>query len=496
VTDVPAQASTGSEASLTRPIAKFAATVFALLAVWSITMPLFSSPDENAHFVKSAAVVRGVLVGDDLEPTILRSYWSTTVDIDRQFDAANWIPWCFAPMPAEPACDSPLGTTDPRNPTPETTMGRYPPLVYLVPGLATFLGPSDTAVWVARLFVAAFSTMLLTFAYAHLLRMRRPTSALLLAFTPGAVFLAATVSTSGMEIVAAITTWVLLTAALRNELNHRSDRIGLGIALVGLTTARPLGPVLVAIVATLCVVASPAPKRALDILRKHWALATATIVAELAMLGWYVTVYSEHLDSPLVAGQPAQGLVEVSQMALGHVPRLVEQAIGNYGWLDTPTPTPLVWAFLGMVLVAVLRMWGSATVRERATLCSLVAVTVIVSVVLDLNYYRLFRYVGGQGRHLMPLLVGVPLLLLHRWTPTRQTHSVVSWTWAIITAGAGLFALRRYTVGVKDGNFFDMFTAARWSPLLGVTLSAIALVLAPIALAVIMGRNTTPPQAD
>ena len=43
--------------------------------------------------VKSAAVVRGELTGEDVAPEMLKSYWTTIVKIDPQFGSVNGFPY-------------------------------------------------------------------------------------------------------------------------------------------------------------------------------------------------------------------------------------------------------------------------------------------------------------------------------------------------------------------------------------------------------------------
>ncbi|TSA54037.1 MAG: hypothetical protein D4R44_02335 [Actinobacteria bacterium] len=104
----------------------FGVSVFALMAVWSLLTPLFSGPDEPANFVRSAAVVRGEWVGENVAASAEKSYWTTTVQIDPQFGAANVIPWCFASFPDRPGCGSRLQEAQIIDNPAWTNMGRYP----------------------------------------------------------------------------------------------------------------------------------------------------------------------------------------------------------------------------------------------------------------------------------------------------------------------------------------------------------------------------------
>jgi hypothetical protein len=459
-----------------RRLALVASAVFLLLAVWSITVPLFASPDENAHYIKSAAVVRGVLIGESRVPSVAEAYWSTDVDIDVQFNAANWVPWCFAPDPAQPACARPVQETDPRQEIPFTTMGRYPPLAYVAPGLATFLGPNDVSVRVARLLNAVVASTLVAMAWGALERRGRSGIPVLLAFTPGAVFLASTINPSGIEIAAAVGSWVLVYCALTGPPMPLFERAALGVSLVLLTAARPIGPLLTLLVVTTVALATgTTPRSAWQRIRTHWLVSIVTVSSAAFMAIWYLIVFSAATSSSVTANQPTIGRVAALSIALGHLPGLVAEAVGNFGWLDTPTPTLARGALLGAVLMVVAQAWDQTPHRVRLAVFGVLVVTATLSVVLDLNYYRLLGNFGGQGRHLLPLLVGIPVLSAWYWSPKRRAEVAVAVTWGTAVTTCGLFAVRRYSVGVTDGNFWEMVGSPVWTPPLGIGLSFLAI---------------------
>ena len=91
-----------------RAIVTAGVAFFSLCLAWMSVLPLFAGPDEPANFIKSAAVVRGELVGTPIDASATTSFWSTYVDIDAKFGTAQQVPWCFVGQPQTPACDKPL----------------------------------------------------------------------------------------------------------------------------------------------------------------------------------------------------------------------------------------------------------------------------------------------------------------------------------------------------------------------------------------------------
>ena len=148
----------------------FGVAIFVLTLVWSLMTPLFSGPDEPSNFVRSAAVVRGEWVGDNVVPSPLKSYWTTTVDIDPQFGAANNIPWCFAPFSDHPGCGSRLEETQVVDIPAWTNMGRYPIASFFISGVGTVFGAQDLSVRAARLMMSLACATLIALSVAVIKR--------------------------------------------------------------------------------------------------------------------------------------------------------------------------------------------------------------------------------------------------------------------------------------------------------------------------------------
>ncbi len=92
------------------------------------------------------------------------------------------------------------------------------------------------------------------------------------------------------------------------------------------------------------------------------------------------------------------------------------------------------------------------TRREIIALLVLAAVTVLLVVAQDLNYYALLRNFGSQGRHIVPRLVGLPIIAAGSFAWKRNWEVAAVGLWGLVMVWAGLGALRRYTVGINGDN--------------------------------------------
>ncbi len=482
-----------------RPGLTVGAAAFVLMAVWGLFVPLFAGPDENSNFVRAAAVIRGEVIGGDLPASLDDNYFRTTVGIDPQFVAANPIPFCFAPFRNVAACNTPLDTAPVVDDPPFTFQGRYPPVAFVVPGLGTLVGPNDMAVRLGRLADSAAAAALIGIAAARLVRSSIPLVVLLVAWTPGAQFMGAVINPSGVEIAAAIAVWAYGSAALnvgRGPWTRRDD-VGLAVASVALLTARPASLALFAIIAVCCAIAMAGRNPVTALLRRAPITIASSAVASVGMLVWYFVVFDVHLDDGVADGAGSIGRLAVLERAFGHMTTVVAEHVGNFGWGEVDSPTLAVWFFLLATAAVIAAGWRHSTRREQAAVLALGVAVVVFEVYLSVNFYRLLRVFGVQGRHLSPLIVGLPLLLAHRWRPSDRQRRLLAVTWTAVLAVTAVFVLRRYAVGTIPGNFFDLFSEPRWTPPFGTIPMLLALVGATGVFAVVCSvSSSAPARAD
>jgi len=458
----------------------FGMAIFVLTAVWSLMTPLFSGPDEPSNFVRSAAVVRGEWVGDNVVPSPLKSYWTTTVDIDPQFGAANNIPWCFAPFSDRPGCGSRLEDTQVIDIPAWTNMGRYPIVSFFISGVGTAFGAQDLSVRAARLMMSLACALLLVLSVAAMKRRAASSIGVLLAMLPGTVFLASTMNPSALEICSAMTLWTIMPSVIADD-HNRFNSFAFGVAGALLILTRAIGPVLYVVVIALSYVASK-QRRPLLVIAQQFRNGLASHGLSVVFAGWwYLKIYSFQTNNVLSEGIPGISLRSQIDQSVRHIPMLLDQAVGNFGWLDAPMPRIallIVCALHGAVITAGV---VASSPRARVAMIALCFLVVFVVIILDVNYYSMLRSFGAQGRHIVPLLVGLPIIAASSFTWKRNWEVAAVGLWGLVMVWAGLGALRRYTVGISGDNAMDMFTDRAWNPVLGFWPTVMMLILSTLA---------------
>jgi len=450
---------------------------FALLTAWMLVLPLFAGPDEPANFIKSAAVVRGEFVGEPIAASVSTSFWSTYVDIDPQFGTAQLVPWCFVGQPTVPACDKPLATLTPVEPS-RTDMGRYPPLGFVPAGIGTFIGASDAGVRAARITAALACAALLALAALTLRRSGGSLVPLLAVATPGVLFWSSVSSPSGLEIAAAIAAWSALWSAVREGWADRFTIIAFVLSAALLIAARPAGLVAVAVMGAAAAITD---HRALvHAVRREWYLPVALGAATVVSAAWYVSVYDANFGVRLEVEGRVTSLSTIASRSLNDLPRLIGEWIGNFGWLDTPSPVYVVWAFVALWTALVWRTITSVHRRQQVALFVVTLAGPLWLVALNANYQDLLGSFGAQGRHLAPLLVGIPLAAALSHRVGRRDSWLMSVA-LVLHAWCVLVALRRYSMGAGGDDLLGFVREPMWSPPLGMGLTLVVVAVAHVA---------------
>ncbi|MET9318757.1 DUF2142 domain-containing protein [Streptomyces sp. NPDC003038] len=472
------------------------ALFFTLAGSWSAATPLGGSPDEHAHFIRAAAVARGQINGPEvMVPHVVAGieghFAETGVRLPQWYEQLPRLHECYAWHEDEPAsCAPSIGTAE-KTVQVTTAAGRYHPAYYLATGWPSLLVDGPKGLYLMRLMSALLCSALLASAVVTAAEWRRRSVAMLgvlAAATPMALYMAGMVNPSGGEIAAGILVWTALLSITMSPdprlLNRRLARLGIG-GLV-LINIRPLGLIWFAGALVFGLLLTRQRGLLGSVLRRKalWLWTGLLGAAAAGALLWA----SRHPDNSVI-NTPASLTAKVAaRQTLGNTDTYIKQMLGYFGWLDTPAPafTWLVWLGAIATLVALALAYGRG--REALAVFGMLAGIVLLPVIAQASQAEKIGMVW-QGRYLLPLAVGLPLMAVlisasrapDRGFPWRRLAGFTVAGLALANAAAFFWTLRRFAVGTS-GAWVP--TSAHWAPPGGwvlwtgvYTLAALALIL-------------------
>ena len=471
-----------------RPWAVFLVTWLlfsALAALWSVATPLAASPDEPAHIVKAASVVRGAFNNTDKGKGAL-------------VEVPQYIAWTHAQTctafnaEATAACiqDAPGDLTEIVDST--TTAGRYNPVYYLIVGSPSLVFENAGGIYAMRIVSGVLVSVFLALTVMVLAGWRArtlPVIAFGAAMTPMVFFLTGSVNPNALEVAATLAAFTAVTAVIVRPNPALLAQRATIIAVAGVIAAntRAISPLWVAIALLVpFILASREQIRGLVRSRPVIISASVVVVGAAAALLWLrltntVATSSEAggeaPEVPYAGSSPITGFALMMLKFSQHL----HEMIGVFGWLDTASPAEVyaLWGlfFGGLVIAAVVVLRGRQLIFA---LVLIVAVPIVPALV-----QAAFITSGGwiwQGRYALPVLVialvGLGIMLADPFAGlARRTRviltSFAAAIWLVCQVLAFVTALQRYTVGAS-GSWFEMVLEPQWQPPGGVVLVLLA----------------------
>lgn len=379
---------------------------FLVIGAWSVAAPYDATPDEKEHVIRAAGVAAGQIVTEPSSTAMKGG--GAFQEVPNSLVRTN----CFKHEPERSAACGTDPGGDETVVEAGTGAGRYHPLYYILVGWPLALSPDWTGLLLARLITAALSAALLATALIDAMRWSRfrlMAAGALAATTPMVMHMASAVNPSGVEIAAGIAFFAAAIPLLFASGAGRSRTLlwHVGVAALALATLRTAGPLWLA----LSVVALLIPWR-WQRLRELWQWRpvrwwTLTIgLATAACMTW-----------TLIFKTNAASDVRVPQLSLGQSVRKVVERWDNYlaemvgvtGWLDTYQlpPVYLIWHFATAALI----IWGFVLAGRggQIRLLAIAASGIVLPSLMQVVAMNIYGFIM-QGRYLLPLLVGLPLL--------------------------------------------------------------------------------------
>lgn len=358
----------------------FFLAVFPPMVVWAVTNPMFASPDEPAHMVRSQGIVRGQLEGP---------YKVDGIPVDDV--------WCLAFKPEVSADCMALEWAD--APTyEESTATNYPPLFHVLAGLPSLFVHGLLGAYAMRLWMALVCASVLAWAGAILFvhyRSRFVVLGWVLSITPMVLFLSATVNPSGLSTALASLIWASGMALVdgKDGQDGRWLRWVLAGGAMGLLLVRRDSLIWLGAIGLALLAMRP------EVLRQAWTRRRAAVATLLiGVIGGSAALWVAPSWSVLSAGNSGRS-------RWGSIPydtyTYMRQAVGWFGWLDTPLSDPVMAAAL-LTLGSFLLL--GVVVSTGAIMRAMVVVgasTFLIPLVI-----AEFRYPYFQGRYYLPLAIG------------------------------------------------------------------------------------------
>jgi len=485
----------------------------ALLLTWVVGNPPFAGPDESGHYSRAVSIPMDGFVGDQVDDYGPPDLNPVQLAVVRQAVRQVTIPAGLSPRGRSCFIHSPrdsVACLDEAEPPPDepvewiTNVGTYQPAFYILPGyVATLASTPEVAAGLARGAGAATSLALLAsgiFVVRQPGRGRLWVLGPLVAITPMVLFTAASLNPSGPEIAAGFA----LTAALLRLSRASGPSWGVwglaGVAGAALVLGRSIGPVWL-VVHLIAFVLWHGLSPTVRLVRSHPAeAATAALAVAIALAANFAFEAAHGLEvtiDPRPVGPSLAAAWSFTREAL------VRHAVGVFGYLNVPLPRVLyqAWWLLGLSLWGLALALGSA--RQRAVLGLVTAGVLAAPILLETLVLRHHGF-HIQGRHLLPILVIVPLMSGEIVADRSDRVAARVATGLVVSAGALVACVhllawytnaRRAAAGITGTWGFPL--RAEWAPPGGwlpwLALAALgAALLAAAALSAASGSRRHP----
>ena len=426
--------------------------VVLLCWTYSLITPLNGSPDENAHTVEAAAVVRGHIVSRAS---------ARSLQLPAYLNSPNIGCWRFNPrVPA--TCGKPYYSDNMQLVAMPTSARNYPPLYYALVGWPTLLFRGSVAFFVMRA-ISSLVFSLLVASGLVLLGAGQPRVSYLgiLALTPVAVFLGGAVNPQAFEYGLCVLVAGFVLPLTKSDQLLGARLLGGGISAGVLCLARPDSALWALLILALFVLATPA-KRRWQWRRSVglWTGAGSALSGGIVALCWFWIARRNAIEDPTGSPATLPGLWDNTWTNLVTHWR---QATGIVGWLDVPF-ADFPFALISAVL-AVIVFFGIA-VGSRRQAAALVAALLCTPFLVILIQLPTLSSAGiiWQGRYILGWLM-VAVLAAICWSsdqlPVRAGFISIG-GWVVVQVWVYVSAVRRFWVGV----------GGRWEELLGAMPTA------------------------
>ncbi|MGA1835541.1 DUF2142 domain-containing protein [Herbiconiux sp. 11R-BC] len=484
-------------------------------ALWALATPIGGSPDEPAHVVKAASVVRGEL----LPATMIAE--GGVLHAPAVF-ADEFEQGCFAFYPDVPASCAPAFTGDP-SAIVEThsAASLYNPVYYWLVGWPSLAMPDVNGIFAMRIVSAVLTSFFLAACFWMIgsWRTRRvPSLGVLVAITPMALYLMGTVNPNALEFTGGLAMFAgMLSIVLEPNPRLLGSRLAIVVVAAALVSnTRGISPLWVAVLLVLPLILLTLRELGALFKRPSVIISVLLIVITAVFSIWWTLKSNSLGTGPSTAPEttPTSHGVGLSPIEgffglLGDFYLQLRQMIGILGWLDTTLHPVVYLAWYAFMLALVAGVVIFVRGRKLVFLIALAAAFFLLPPLIQAFYVTKGGFIW-QGRYtlilLMPLLLGMAACIAAsprflRWVAGVRAHRAfvlltvlgigTGAAWAVGIAYGFITTMHRFTSGYAS-VWGAMLEPGAWAPPLGTVLTIVLFALAAAAFAaniVIAGRD-------
>ena len=445
-------------------------TLLLLVLLWSLSNPMFASPDEPAHLLRS----QGFSNLDFSPPYQTDGIPLSEIDClrfnsDVTADCMN-LDW------GEPSIQPGVSTEG------------YPPLLHSLAAMPNVVFDGLLATYATRIWLAAINVALLS--WAAVIALRKGTwvlTGLMLGVTPTVAFTMGTVNPSGLSAAGAALLVVGVTSLDRDSNQARRILTPLWVGAIVLILTRRDGALWAALIAAVAYLAHYSPRELGHRLASSSKARRTGVIATLVVVAgsvWVVPWILRFINRRATAERSTWQAIRALRIYVDHL-------IGTFGWLDS---TMGIEAFLVAIALIGFFLMLAVSCAERKKRWSL-AITLMLLVLVPVVFGTI-RYPYFQGRYLIPLWIAFTSIAGH----SLQQSSDGLWKigirprpllllWMVIHLWSLLNNLKRYVTG-RNGTW-NIFGSDLWHPpMMSNTVTVILFALSGCLLAAAVVKVT------
>lgn len=439
--------------------------------LWSLTNPLFASPDEPAHMARAQAFAHL-----DFSPP----YRTDGLPMESQT--------CFT-FNGTIAADCADLTWGPDPSQVRTKTRDYPPLFHAVAGVPSIFVSGQGGAYTMRVWMALICCGLIAWGTSLVIsvaRSRWMIAGMAMALTPMAVFVSSTVNPSGITVGLATVAVGALAARFVGGDRSRATEAALAAGMTGLVLVRRDGAAMAGAVGLASV---PWWWTATARWRAKWrdrrwsardAVVGLVVIAAIALVvvQWVGPAVHRFATNREIGGDGSvwQGV--------GVLRTYFEHVIGTFGWVDTFVGPEVYTIAIGLAIFTALVALASGSRSHVATTSASIAMLFVVPIA-----FGAFRFPYFQGRYLLPvwiLAVMAAASTIDRSslpsTFVRRSADFVLVMWLGVHTIAFVQNSRRYSVG--NSGSWNLLGDVAWEPPITNEVVAIWLVVSIAAMVV------------